>query len=58
MGHKIIVAAYFILKNKQAYQAPKKRKDPFSKERMAKYHLKMLAKLGFAVSAKHLVPTC
>ena len=57
IGHKIIVAAYFIIQDKEAYRKPKQRKDSFSKDRIAKYHLKQLTKSGFEVSKKHVVPT-
>lgn len=58
IGHKIIVAAYFIIKNKEAYKEPMKWDDPFKKQRIAKYHLKQIKALGFDVSKKYLVPTC
>lgn len=57
IGHKIIVAAYFIIKNKEEYKEPIQRENPFSKERMAKSHLKKIKELGFKVSENHLVPT-
>lgn len=56
IGHKIIVAAYFIIKNKEAYKEPVKRNEPMSKLRKAKSHLKKLRELGFELSGKHLVP--
>lgn len=56
IGHKIIVAAYFIIKNKEPYKEPVKRNDPMSKLRLAKSHLKKLRELGFELSEKHLVP--
>lgn len=57
IGHKIIVAAYFIIKNKEEYKEPIQRDNPFSKERMAKSHLKKIKELGFEVSENYLVPT-
>lgn len=57
IGHKIIVAAYFIIKNKEEYKEPVQRNDPFSKQRMAKNFLEKIQKLGFKVSENHLVPT-
>lgn len=57
IGHKIIVAAYFIIRNKEEYKEPVKRKDILSKEQMAKNFLKKIKDLGFAVSETHLVPT-
>jgi hypothetical protein len=57
IGHKIIVAAYFIIKHKEEYKEPVQKNDPMSKLRMAKSHLKKLRELGFEVLEKHLVPT-
>jgi transposase len=57
IGHKIIVAAYFIIKNKIEYKEPVQRDNPFSKERMAKNYFKKIEELGFKVSENHLVPT-
>ena len=56
IGHKIIVAAYFIIKNKEAYKEPVKKNEYKSKLQMAKSHLKKLKELGFELSGKHLVP--
>jgi transposase len=57
IGHKIIVAAYFIIKNKEEYKEPIQRDNPFSKERMAKSYFKKIEELGFKISENHLVPT-
>lgn len=57
IGHKIIVAAYFIIKNKVEYKEPIQRHDHFSKERMAEHFLKKIKELGFQVAENHLVPT-
>lgn len=56
IGHKIIVAVYFIIRNKEEYKEPIKRNDIFSKERMAKNFLKKIKDLGFVLSENHLVP--
>lgn len=57
IGHKIIVAAYFIIKNNQEYKEPKQQQDPMNKQRIAQYHLKQIKALGFDISNNYLVPT-
>ncbi|MBK6263907.1 hypothetical protein JKA74_02565 [Marivirga sp. S37H4] len=56
IGHKIIVAAYFIIKNKEEYKEPVRRDDPMSKQLIAKSFLKRIKELGFIIEENHLVP--
>ncbi|MEM1408840.1 MAG: hypothetical protein AAGG59_18795 [Bacteroidota bacterium] len=55
IGHKIIVAAYFVIKNKEEYKAPQPKKS--NPMQTVNYHFRQLKKLGFEVQGKHLVPT-
>jgi len=56
VGHKILVAAYFILKDKEKYKElgseflQEKKRD-----KQAKYHLKKLKELGVEIETKNKV---
>lgn len=56
IGHKIIVAAYFVMKNKEAYKEPKPVSKSKNVQKQAKYFLKQLKRIGFEIDEKHLVP--
>ena len=46
VGHKIIIAAYHVIKNKEAYQEPVLHDKPRKKKKQIKYHLNKLKVLG------------
>lgn len=53
VGHKIIIAAYFILKNKETYkELGGDYLDKMTKEKQIKRHLQRLRDLGVDVSLK------
>ena len=50
VGHKIIVAAYHIIKNKAAYQEPVLHENPRKQNKQIKYHLNKLKELGIEIN--------
>lgn len=52
VGHKIIIAAYHIIKNKEAYKEPKLNNSPKKQTKQIKNYLKKLKELGCEVELK------
>ena len=50
VGHKIIIAAYHVIKNKEAYQEPVLHDSKRKQKKQAKYHLKKLKDLGIEIN--------
>ena len=50
VGHKIIIAAYHILSNKEAYCEPVLHDNPRKQKKQIKYHLKKLKDLGIEIN--------
>jgi hypothetical protein len=50
VGHKIIIAVYHIIKNKEAYREPVLRDNPRKQKKQVKYHLSKLKELGFQIN--------
>jgi transposase len=50
VGHKIIIAAYHVIKNKEAYQEPVLQEKPRKLKKQMKYHLKKLKDLGIEIN--------
>jgi len=48
VGHKIIVAAYFIILNKEAYKEPELHERPRKKKKQAKNYLNRINGLGIS----------
>lgn len=48
VGHKIIVAAYFIILNKQDYKEPELHDKPKRKKKQAKNYLNKMNQLGIS----------
>ena len=57
VGHKIIIAAYQIIKNKVAYQEPKPHNNPNRKTKQINNLLNKLKELGMEIKQADLVPT-
>jgi len=55
VGHKIIIAAYHIIKNKEAYKEPVLHNNPKRKIRKIKSYLEKLKELGLEVEIKQAV---
>jgi transposase len=51
-AHHIIIAAYFVIKNKEAYKEPVLHDNPKRKNRQIKAHLAKLKELGLEVEIK------
>ena len=49
VGHKILIAAYFVLKDKEPYREPTVVKNPRHKEKLINNYLWKLKELGVAV---------
>lgn len=49
VGHKILIAAYFILKNKEPYKEPTININPRRKDRLINNYITKLKELGVAV---------
>lgn len=56
VGHKIIIAAYHILKNKEAYKEPVLHNSPKRKNKQIKNYLAKLKELGFEIKESQIVP--
>ncbi len=52
VGHKIIIAAYHVLKNKEAYKEPVLHNSPKYKSKKVKNYLSKLKELGIEVEIK------
>jgi len=52
VGHKIIIAAYFVIKNKEAHKEPLLNDNPKRKNKKIKSHLARLKELGVEVEVK------
>ena len=52
VGYKIIIAAYHIIKNKEAYKEPKLNNSPKKQTKQIKNYLKKLKELGCEVELK------
>jgi hypothetical protein len=48
--HKIIIAAYHVIKNKKAYQEPVLHNTPRKQKKQVKYHLNKLKDLGIEIN--------
>jgi transposase len=55
VGHKIIIAAYHIIKNKEAYKEPVLHDNPKKKTKKIKSYLDKLKELGIEVEIKQAV---
>jgi hypothetical protein len=49
-GHKIIIAAYHVIKNKETYKEPVLHDNKRKQKKQIKYHLKKLKDLGIEVN--------
>lgn len=56
VGHKIIIAAYHIIKNKEAYKEPKLNDNPKRKTKQVNNLLNKLKELGLEIKQSDLVP--
>jgi transposase len=50
VGHKIIIAVYHVLSNKEAYCEPVLHDNPRKQKKQVKYHLKKLKDLGIEIN--------
>jgi transposase len=50
IGHKIIIATYHVIKNKETYQEPVLQDRPRKLKKQMKYHLKKLKDLGIEIN--------
>jgi hypothetical protein len=50
VGHKIIVAAYHIIKNKEAFREPVLHDNPRKQKKQIKYYLNKLKELGIEIN--------
>jgi len=55
VGHKIIIAAYYVIKNKEAYKEPLLHNNPKKKIKKIKTYLEKLKELGLEVEIKQVV---
>ena len=54
IGHKIIIAAYFVIQNKTEYREPLLNDDPKRKNKQVKNYLAKLKELGYEVEVKNV----
>jgi hypothetical protein len=54
IGHKIIIAAYFVIKNKEKYKEPLLNDNPKRKNKQVKNYLAKLKELGIEVEVKNV----
>jgi len=52
VGHQILVAVYFIIKNKEPYSEPVLHDNPKRKNKKIKNYLSRLAELGVTIEVK------
>lgn len=57
VGHKIIIAAYHVIKNKEEYKEPVLHNNPKKKNKRINHLLDKLKELGLEVRKADLVPT-
>ena len=50
VGHKIIIAVYHVVKNKEAYQEPVLHDNPRKQKKQIKYYLNKLKELGIEIN--------
>jgi len=50
VGHKIIVAAYHVIKNRETYREPVLHDNPRKQKKQIKYHLNRLKDLGIEIN--------
>jgi len=50
VGHKIIVAVYHVINNKETYREPVLQDNPRKQKKQLKYHLNKLKELGFEIN--------
>jgi hypothetical protein len=50
IGHKIIIAAYHVIKNKETYQEPVLHNNPRKQKKQVKYYLNKLKDLGIEIN--------
>ena len=50
VGHKIIIAVYHVIKNKEAYREPVLHDNPRKEKKQIKYHLNKLKELGIEIN--------
>jgi transposase len=55
VGHKIIIAAYHVIKNKEAYKEPELNNSPKHKTKKIKSYLSKLKDLGIEVEIKQAI---
>ncbi|MDR0794106.1 MAG: hypothetical protein LBE82_12435 [Chitinophagaceae bacterium] len=55
VGHKIIIAAYHVIKNKETYKEPVLHNNPKQKSKKIKNYLSKLKELGLEVEIKTAV---
>jgi hypothetical protein len=55
VGHKIIIAAYHVIKNKEAYKEPPLHNNPKKKNKKINSYLSKLKELGVEVEVKQIV---
>jgi len=54
VGHKIIVAAYHVIKNKEAYKEPELHNNPQKKNKQIRNYLNRLKELGLEIPMEPL----
>jgi len=55
VGHKILIACYFVIKNNEPYKEPVLHNHPKKQKNKAKHHLAKLKELGYEVEIKKVV---
>jgi len=50
VGHKIIIAVYHVIKNKEAYREPVLHDNPRKQKKQVKYYLNKLNELGIKIN--------
>jgi transposase len=50
VGHKIIIAAYHVIKNKETYREPVLNENPRKQKKQIKYYLNKLKGLGIEIN--------
>jgi transposase len=50
VGHKIIIAVYHVIKNKEVYQEPVLHNNPRKQKKQVKYYLNKLKDLGIEIN--------
>ena len=50
VGHKIIIAVYHVINNKETYKEPVLHDNPRKEKKQIKYHLKKLKDLGIEIN--------